>query len=496
MFTDTITATPFTDNIADTVCSSIFGTDYMGDMSFIATARALLMPRMTDGDKLKITYNRNGWRKETIQGASVQNVINAILPDLDNDHLHILELTRDKEDNEFIINYIIEHIGEYRNVRRIDKVTQFYQKTFNVVCYVDEEKRHTYLITDRLTMRFFHYLQCGILIYLPWFFKKEDGISPEERALIESLRLNDSVKYQECLAEIAKHFDFREKYTRKALAGLEIQVEKDQLESIKSAIESQERDLEDYYKQISRLMRALRDNNTKMIGLEYKIREWEDGGCESEIMNYFLKNDRLYLRSAEYGEFVFDVKDYLMFWDEEMAEKMFDNNRSYAYNPGREVSVPYSKEEMKNLLREIFVNGNFKMRVCATYKFSIHDMRVSALRGINYGYEFSDCTPNPHLDRYSCLGNNEQAINDFLKNRDYIGAIEQCIASCRSLNFGDGAVMQEFFQRWYGVSYSAVNMKCIELPNGEVVTPVDAIKYMKEQAEDAQESEVTDGKDN
>lgn len=497
MFTEVIRSTPFTDEIAETVCDNIYGGEYLRDKSFLATARALLLPRMSDGDILQITINQDHWAKSSIEDAAIDTAMNAMLPSLSPNTLSIVELTRDTENNSYIIDYITEHIKEFRNVKQIEKVSQFYAKTFKCVCFVDEEHRQTYLYTDRLNMRLFHYLQCGILIYLPWFFNKEEGITQEERKLIESLRLNTPDQYNECLAEMVKNYDFRERYTRKALIGLETQIEKNELARIQVNIEDWERNIREYSAEISNLMKRLKDANIRMMGLEYKIRSDEEDGRESEIMRYFLSNNRLFLRSAGVGQFMFDVKDYLMFWDEDMARKMIDNDRSYAYNPGREVCVPYTHDELKRLLEEIFVENNFKIRICATYDFNLAGMYVRAVSHPTYGFEFNDCTPNPHIDRYSCLGSYEGSINKFLQNCDYIGAIEQCVASCRSLNFGDGAVMKEFFQRWYGISdYPEVNMRCIELPNGEVATPEEAIEYMRKQDESGQESEVADGEDN
>ena len=72
---------------------------------------------------------------------------------------------------------------------------------------------------------------------------------------------------------------------------------------------------------------------------------------------------------------------------------------------------------------------------------------------------------------------------------DYIGAIEQCSASCKSLNFNDSPVMQEFMRRMYGISdyQDNINTRCIELPDGTVVTPVDAINWLKAQEVQADE---------
>jgi hypothetical protein len=108
---------------------------------------------------------------------------------------------------------------------------------------------------------------------------------------------------------------------------------------------------------------------------------------------------------------------------------------------------------------------------------------VRGLSGHDYGYECRDCTPNPHIDGYSCLGNYRQSINELLSRHDYIGAIEQCAASCKSINFNDSTVMCELMRRIYGVAdrQGAINTRCFELPDGSVVTPEEAISWIKSQ---------------
>ena len=87
--------------------------------------------------------------------------------------------------------------------------------------------------------------------------------------------------------------------------------------------------------------------------------------------------------------------------------------------------------------------------------------------------------PNPHIDRYRCMGNYETKINNLLKNRDYIGALEQCAASAKSLNFHDSTVMSEFVRQI--CTNAGKNNRCIELPDGKVVKPAEAIKWIEAQ---------------
>ena len=149
---------------------------------------------------------------------------------------------------------------------------------------------------------------------------------------------------------------------------------------------------------------------------------------------------------------------------------------------------------MQKLMREIFVSENPRLRIrfCAAYRFDLNGS-VSPQTGDFSDYTFDGYMPNTHIDRFHCMGNYLRTINELLRQRNYIGALEQCIASCKSLNFGDSAVMGEFMKTmWSNGSVS----RCIELPDGRVVKPNEAIRWLEEQeaqngqAEEAQNEQT------
>ena len=83
--------------------------------------------------------------------------------------------------------------------------------------------------------------------------------------------------------------------------------------------------------------------------------------------------------------------------------------------------------------------------------------------------------PNPHIDVYGCMGNYLGTINNLLVERNYVAAIEQCIASAKSLNFGDGVVIGRFAE-----DIRRTGRSCIELPDGTMKTPKDAVRWLEE----------------
>ena len=176
----------------------------------------------------------------------------------------------------------------------------------------------------------------------------------------------------------------------------------------------------------------------------------------------------------------FVVKAPLTYFDEEQAKKYLDRRDSYFYSC-LDNSRGFTRENIRMLMEEIFIKQRLKVNFCAAYRFQLEG-NVEPLRAYdNYGGQCSEYTPNPHIDRYRCIGSYESLINERLAEHDYIGALEQCVASCKSLNLGDSAVMREFVQRFCYNGDVGVNMHCVVLPDNKVVTPKEAIAWLLEE---------------
>lgn len=481
MFKSIITTTPFTSDAANNCFQNICGDHFLGDYSFLATLRALVAPRMKESDYLSLRFQNSGYTKERLINTSATTAIQAILGDDFHDELIIHNFINDyQEDNYAWMELMKASFCEvYSGWHRLEKVTDLFRPIFYVLCFVNPERNSTIIFTDNMDVRKMHALQAAIPGFVPWYFNPNMGISEEEKELLDALfKYKTSQQYEDCLARMAEKYDFKTEKIRQLLAGFETRYEKDECTRVRGQIRDVLSSIEEYNRVIGDYLKRKRDLEMKLLGLEMKI---EQSSGDSEIMEYFLCNDRLVLEGVTNTTMVFGVKDYITYFDEDMAKRVIDNEVSYIYRPkGRMCNKIIPAEDMKKLVTAIFIDQTLRVKVCAAYEFRL-DGNVRARRDYDYGSEYRDCTPNTHIDRFSCLGTYEQQINKLLINRDYIGAIEQCIASCKSLNFSDSTVMSEFMSRLYEISDYKVNIRCIELPDGRVVTPKEAVEYLKQE---------------
>lgn len=486
MFKSVLNSTPLVSDAANSFFQNVSGDFFQRDATFLSTLRALVAPRMGDGETIGLSFSESAYSVDEVRNNNVRAVLNAITGRSNaiqghEGQIQIHNFVSNTQDDNYACLELVKSSFEqqYDGWHRLGKVTDFFRKTFYVLCFINPEKKSVYIFVDKMDIRKMHYLQCSIFAFLPWYFDPTEGVTELEMELINSLREKKSDKYEECIAKIASQYDFRTSKIRNLLAGFETRYEKRECERVRADIQSYIDTINSLNNQIGEYLRYKAEKEIRLLGLETKI---ENGASEdSEIMEYFLCNDRLVLEQVDDRYMVFSCMDYLTYFDEDMAKKMIDNPRSYVYRPNDRMCNNYIREEdMKKLMYAIFVDQTIRIKFCSAYRFEL-DGNVRALEHHDYGYEFRECTPNTHIDRYSCIGNYQRAINELLKRNDYIGAIEQCIASCKSLNFADSTVMKEFMRRLYGISDYRVNIRCIELPDMRVVTPTEAIEWIKSQ---------------
>ena len=484
MFKQTITATPFTTDDANNYFSNITGNTYGGDVSMLATLRALIAPRIPKDESIRVAFGNSSYSANEIRNATVEGGVRAICRSIAFDEygfFYVHSFSNATEENAASFDVLEKKMcSVYSEFSRLEAVTAFFRKSFRVDCFINPKRKQVAVFVDELTNRRLHYIQCALLAMIPWYFDKEKGVTATEMELIKSLRETDSTNYLNLLTVLASQYNFKEARVRKLLDGFELRYERLELDRCKGQINNYDSTLQRLNEQIGQQIAMRNDTLIKIAGLEQKINE---GTAEdSEIMEYFLCNNKLSLENVTDTRMEFVVKDYLSYFDRDMAERTIHNHRSTPYRNSR-----FTEEETERLLTELFLkeDSGLRIKTCAAYRFDLNGS-VRGLSDYRFSAEYNDAIPNMHIQRHSCMSAYATIINDLLINRNYIGAIEQCVASCKSLNFGDGVVMDEFWSTLFRGSYG--NSCCIELPDGRTVKITELLKWLKQKDEEAEKA--------
>jgi len=485
MFRQTVCETGLTSGIANEYFQSINGVNYDGDNSFVATLRALLANRIGDG-YLNYRLSRHNASYSDLSKMSVNTVRGffsgeeSAIADCSNT-ISLYEISNmTSEGKELFTKKFAQAFPGYE---RLEKVTDFFQNAFFVLCFINPELKSVILITEQLGYQKYHYLQCATVAFFPWYFSASEGISEDEMALISSLREKTDEKYLSAIAKIAEQYNFREIFIKSKLLGFENRFADYEIRRSTNDIERFEADIENYYRSISDRLSRINELNIRILGLQAKKAGNSD---DSELMEYFLSNKNLVLQDVSESELSFCVNGYLSAWDEEAAET-YINNRSSIWYMTRE---SFTEKQIYRFLKAVFLDRKFKIRTCSAFIFDTQRASVTARSGYDFSHiqECKQSIANPHLYHFHCMGDNERICVEALRNQDYIFAFEQVIASNASLNFHDSPVTTRFAGDLFR---SRRTLECIELPDGNIVSVARAIEIL-----DNEERTEENGEDN
>lgn len=467
MFTDIISSTPFVSEDAN----SLFGdkipyVPVLNDVSLVSTMRAIIAPRMAEGEHLNIN---------TITFSGICTDLNSIISSDCTDasgYFHLINLSNiDTSKREYAFEHVRENfVAERAGYEELEMVEGFFAKSFPMLCFVNREKKTSVAFIQRLDLRKLHYLQTALLVMMPWYHGPRESVSDNELALIKSLKEKTQVEYIKCLNELIKNSDIRGARIRRLMTGFETRADKERVQRVEEDIAVQNNYIRQYDEYIATALRQKNELLITLMGLKEKISEMESN--DSDLMGYLLRNKRISLYDTYGTTVTFIASDYISFFDEDMVERCIGNRRSYVYY---EAPDNESGEKMAKLLQKIFLDGELKLKVCAAYQMTAGE-RVQGISGFGFDSQYENCMPNPHIQHYACLGNYERILNRLIGENDYIGVVDQCIASVKSLNWGDSTVMARFMQEMYNDDY-----RCIELPDGSVCYPSEAIAWIYEQ---------------
>ena len=458
MFKDSIATTALTDNSADEFFPRITGDNLGGDTTFVATLRALLDSRLPESESVTFKVLR-------IYDTEFNDYLSRVWKDNTVCLVNVIHDSRSYTAEEKIKN----SMESYTQYVQLSKVTEFYRKFFEVYCYVNESTKTVLLFVPSLDNQKYHFLQCSILAFLPWYFNSEKGVSPLEMELMNSLQSKTPENYLACLEKIAEQMNLSERKVRKYLKEFESSYELKRIEVLQNNLWTYEDEIERNRNALAQILSQKRNDEIELLGLKTKVANTAES---SELMEFFLTHKDIKLVNVCNSTMYFSAKGYLEYFDEDMAMSVIENDKSFIYAGHSAI-----RDKMR-LFMTALVKGKIKIKFGANFKFEI-GKSVSAPREFSDTNPFfSECMPNPHLVNYGCLGNYQMVLNELLVKNDYIMLIEQCIASTKSLNFGDAPVMEAFMSYIY-----TDNRRFVELPDGSLACVKDTIEYLEEENE-------------
>lgn len=474
MFAKQIEHTTFNSAIADRLFSYIAASNYEYDASFEATLRALLGRRILDDQYIGV--NRYD------------------IPEMDRTEVDIIDNYTNKymsngidilcfKSPENTANKLLDEVGtriisSYDGYRELDDIRFFTEKQMEARFFICEDRQNTIILINQLNIRIWHFIQSFISRLVPWYFKDEP-LDDEEKKLVVSLTNKNSTEYEQLIELFVPRYDFRTKQIQYLLDGFEKKVKVKQLEEVRYTLERQNQALRNNIAQYRDMVGAIDNLKVRESGLVYQINEVSD---ESQLIEYLLCNKNIDPIYATGTELHILVKCHIDNFDPDLYERMTENERSYLFI-GYAVGADAFLDRMarKKLLDAIFSdNPTLRLKMCAFFCLDIGGY-VSTTSNYNFPGSYTDYLPNPHYHFYACIGNNTTHIESCLRNRDLVGAIEQCATAATNINLAEGSQTVAPFME---MLFSSSCTKVIMLPDGTSCTPTEAYEYLTKNEEE------------
>ena len=475
MFNKKIRETPLVRGIANEFFK-IYGDSFNDDRSFLATLRALLHRRSNGADvNLSIrSFNSFGYRGHTFTNPA--GVFTRISPvPYGANVLSIRYLMGSTDDNAAILSlYDNTESGftkTFPNYHEAKDLQVFVQKRgkLNARFYINEHDKETLIVCEGLTLCSLHLLQSLTPRLFPWFFS-EIPLDEVESSLLDALTFRNATEYERILSLLADRIDFREHMIKNVIGDFDKIGRREELEKTKNERDNYRQELDNLTRRYQEYLTAIDNLNIRLIGQEMALEAASDG---SELIDYFICNRSLTPVRVRGRQLEFTVKTFFEFFDPEQYRTYIRNKNSFLYTGYDYLREFNDLEVRRKMLDAIFADEPIlRVKMCANY---IIDLRGqgSAHDFYTYGDDFIDYIPNPHIHHFACLGSYHPHINRMIQEGNLIGAIEQCMASAKSLNFSESHTVRYFLNDVFTSTH-----RIIRLPDGRDVTPVEALEYL------------------
>lgn len=474
MFSRKVINNQFCSDIGDKLFPNITADVYAGgDFSLTTVLRALLGNRTNDRVHARILVQQQA------EAVNFQ----------DEGGLTIVELPDNPDsDAVFAIDMLKTNVGEqmpgFTEHAALEKFFKESQKK-ETAFFLNKEKRQAVIYFHGLNVRYLHLLCSFIPTLLPWYFEENPVVrksgpvlDPQAWDLLEACAGGNASNFENAVGVLYDRYDFREAIINAKLEGFETKFHEVQLDNIRIQMDGIRSEMERYRERIATLYRELDEKTTMEAGLIQKIKTGEEGG--SEIRDLFLAYKNLHLESVDNTAITFVVDTVINNFNPEIFDITVRNERSFWYRTegGQRYSRAWTDKQIEKFIRAVFEEEILKIKVCAAYRLDLSSGRFAGMSHFSFGPEFADSMPNMHIQQYACLGSgHERQLHDAMSRRDYVGAINVCVASAGNMSMEEVPTGERHMKYLLGDNPG----KCVILPDGRNVTPLEAIKWLEEQ---------------
>lgn len=467
---------PFVTANANIIMRRIHGDSFDGDMTVVATVRALLFERTNADEEFDV-------RMRTVNAVNDYKVASMYLDQTFgsplNNSFTVTNITNEavfKKISDALSANALKTETKYR-LTELTRVSDWLRNKEEVKLhtriFINEETGSAYIMAQNLSVRFLHLISSLMPKYLPKFFK-DKPLQPYERELLETLTQHRGSNFLAACTKVASHMDLREAFLRGMIGDFEKREMETMLNNATHRLNELQSEIESCMQRYSEAIRRHQDQMFRVEGIKLGL---ENNEGNSDLMDYLIANKNVDVIRVSGNRLDLEIRTFMDIFDIDMWKRYAANGT--VYTPGG--TVPAAFKELED--RKLLINALFeeepvlRLKFCGYYYIDLNG-NCGSDRRHTYKPACDDYLINPHLYFHACLGSNRAQITQQLTRGEIIGAIECAAASCKSVNMGE--ISQTIRPMIQQVLES--NKKIIRNADGVDMTPVEALNWLKERA--------------
>lgn len=364
------------------------------------------------------------------------------------------------KDNGFEIK---ESIGTFIRNKMCAEGFAVYHKTINAAAF----------FVNSSDMKLYHVLLSFISLLYPSLFE-EKPMQPQDYDLVKSLSKNDSsafiIKIQEAVSSYL--CDFR----RLMLGNLIKAMHQAKIDAARSNVSSHRQRVDQAENEY---VLAVRELKTIIANYEGLLATEKYEKADEDLVEYLSTAKEIHNLDVSGNVIYFTVATLLNNYNENAWQTF--SQRGYIYDGMYHTTLldVFSNEKNRKLLLDNLFSESpeFSIKIAGNYSLDLNDCRVRTNSAYNYENAdpiYKSYLPNPHLRLFSCLGGYKDRVMRALRDKNYIGAIEMCIASAGSVDLDE---TEQTFRPFLGWILSN-REKILKRKDGVEMTPEEALIYL------------------
>ena len=375
--------------------------------------------------------------------------------------------------NDIQPKYIETRLPEFKEKKSIAELIKERSGCECTVLY-HEKKNCAAIFVNTADMRVYHVLMSFIPLYFPSIFAAYP-MQAEDYEVIKPLTKDKKDYFIKAVQDAVQPWllEFRRLQLNQMLKAMHERKINDALNDVKTTRDRAENCLRQYHD----IMQALRECSIRYEGMK-AVEVYDE--IEEGFTEYLATNPSIHNMKMNGSELSFTVATRLNNYNADAYATFKQRGAIYDgnYRGATLLNVFKEKANRIRLLDHIFNESpDFAIKIAGNYRLDFGSEYMGTTRGFNYANAdpmYNNYLPNPHIELFGCLGDYSERVHKALKNRNYIGAVEMCIASAGSVNLDE---TEQTFRPFIGWLMSS-EKKILIAKDGTEMTPEEALIWI------------------